>query len=533
MISEGQSAFRTGDGCQLSVRHDRIEGPCRHSNASRARSTATACRSPTRRTLRHSALRIQRRRDRRPLPRSGGGLPRISAQRCTTRSRRTRRWASRACCAASAPPPTPTRSARSTSRCAPASRRRRSSSPASARRMRSSSAPSASGCAASTPSRKGRSSGSTRIAAARGVKARVAVRVNPDIDARSHPHISTGLKNNKFGVAIDDAREMCLRMRGRERRADRRTAQPRRLANHRARAAPARRRGAGRPSPPSCAAPASPSSTSTSAAGSASLTKASACRPRRSTRRACCRSSARAGLDLILEPGRFIVGTGRRCSSPEWSTSSRRRAASCFVIVDAGMTELMRPMLYGAYHRIEPVQAGDRPPAICDIVGPMCETTDTLGKDRRLPRPEVGDLLVVFDAGAYGAVMASNYNRRPMPAEVLVQDGEATVDQAPSDDRRSLRARELTRCGGFSSPSKGSIRAASRHRPRRYGRADRRRALVRAAVVSRLSDRHRRRDPPGAARRARVSGRRDAAALRGQPLRDPQAGLTAGWPRGA
>jgi diaminopimelate decarboxylase len=87
----------------------------------------------------------------------------------------------------------------------------------------------------------------------------------------------------------------------------------------------------------------------------------------------------------------------------------------------------MRPMLYGAYHRIEHALAVDRPAALCDIVGPICETTDTLGKDRSLPRPEVGDLLVVFDAGAYGAVMASNYNRRPMPAEVLVKDGEATV----------------------------------------------------------------------------------------------------------
>jgi diaminopimelate decarboxylase len=68
-----------------------------------------------------------------------------------------------------------------------------------------------------------------------------------------------------------------------------------------------------------------------------------------------------------------------------------------------------------------------RPEAVCDVVGPICETTDTLGKDRRLAQPEVGDLMAVFDAGAYGAVMASNYNRRPMPAEILVQNGEATV----------------------------------------------------------------------------------------------------------
>ena len=99
-----------------------------------------------------------------------------------------------------------------------------------------------------------------------------------------------------------------------------------------------------------------------------------------------------------------------------------------FVILDAGMTELIRPMLYNAYHRIEPVQTtATRPEAVCDIVGPLCETSDTLGKDRHLPLPAIGDLLVVFDTGAYGAVMASNYNRRPMPAEVLVRDGRAAV----------------------------------------------------------------------------------------------------------
>ena len=94
-----------------------------------------------------------------------------------------------------------------------------------------------------------------------------------------------------------------------------------------------------------------------------------------------------------------------------------------FVVVDAGMTELMRPALYGAYHRIEPMTPRDGPEALCDIVGPVCETTDTLGKRRTLPLPAPGDLMVVFDAGAYGSVMASNYNRRPLAAEVLVEQG--------------------------------------------------------------------------------------------------------------
>ena len=79
-----------------------------------------------------------------------------------------------------------------------------------------------------------------------------------------------------------------------------------------------------------------------------------------------------------------------------------------FVILDAGMTELIRPMLYNAFHRIEPVVARGGPEMICDMVGPLCETSDTLGRDRRLARPAVGDLFAVLDAGACGAVMASN-----------------------------------------------------------------------------------------------------------------------------
>ena len=90
------------------------------------------------------------------------------------------------------------------------------------------------------------------------------------------------------------------------------------------------------------------------------------------------------------------------------------------------MTELIRPMLYNAFHRIEPVvPTAAAPRRVCDVVGPLCESSDTLGKDRTLPRPQVGELYAVLDAGAYGSVMASNYNRRLLPAEVMVEDGTA------------------------------------------------------------------------------------------------------------
>jgi diaminopimelate decarboxylase len=91
------------------------------------------------------------------------------------------------------------------------------------------------------------------------------------------------------------------------------------------------------------------------------------------------------------------------------------------------MTELIRPMLYNAFHRIEPVAASDAPEVACDIVGPLCESSDTLGKDRRIPKPQVGDLMAIRDTGAYGAVMASNYNRRLLPPEVLVTSGRYDV----------------------------------------------------------------------------------------------------------
>jgi diaminopimelate decarboxylase len=84
-------------------------------------------------------------------------------------------------------------------------------------------------------------------------------------------------------------------------------------------------------------------------------------------------------------------------------------------------------MMYNAYHRIEPVLQSEAAPIVGDVVGPLCESSDTLGKERRLPHPEVGELYAVLDAGAYGSVMASNYNRRLLPAEILIENGEARV----------------------------------------------------------------------------------------------------------
>jgi len=263
------------------------------------------------------------------------------------------------------------------------------------------------------------------IAAARGTTARVAVRVNPDIDARSHPHISTGLKTNKFGVAISDAREMCLRMRGR--RGLRIVGLHSHVGSQITQLEPLRRAAEALVTLARELKDAGITIEHLDIGGGLGISYEGQPVPTAAEYANSVLPIVReSGLDLILEPGRFLVGQAGVLVARVVDIKPQA-GGKLFVIVDAGMTELMRPMLYGAYHRIEHVQSVSRPDAICDVVGPICETTDTLGKDRRLAQPEVGDLMAVFDAGAYGAVMASNYNRRPMPAEVLVQNGEATV----------------------------------------------------------------------------------------------------------
>ena len=138
------------------------------------------------------------------------------------------------------------------------------------------------------------------------------------------------------------------------------------------------------------------------------------------------------GLRIILEPGRFISGNaGVLLTRVQYI---KETPAKCFVIVDASMGDLIRPSLYGAYHEILSVRRDEgrgtkdeRRKELVDVVGPICESGDFLGKDRSLPGVKEGDLLAVMSAGAYGFTMASNYNSRPRPAEVLVKGGRLTV----------------------------------------------------------------------------------------------------------
>jgi diaminopimelate decarboxylase len=127
------------------------------------------------------------------------------------------------------------------------------------------------------------------------------------------------------------------------------------------------------------------------------------------------------GCTLVVEPGRSIIGNaGMLVTKVLYLKSNDQRN---FVIVDAGMNDLVRPSLYDAYHGIDPVAKKKRAEIKADIVGPICESGDFLARDRMIQEMRAGELLAVRSAGAYGFSMSSNYNSRPHPAEVLVDGG--------------------------------------------------------------------------------------------------------------
>lgn len=148
-----------------------------------------------------------------------------------------------------------------------------------------------------------------------------------------------------------------------------------------------------------------------------------------------------AGLELLVEPGRFLVAEAGTLLCRV--LYRKRSGGKEIVITDAGMTDLLRPALYGAYHAIDPVHP--RPGRIvADIVGPVCETGDFLALDREFPDVGPGDLLAVRTVGAYGAVMASNYNARPRAAAVLVDAGRWAVTRDRETYEDLVRADRAT-----------------------------------------------------------------------------------------
>lgn len=261
-----------------------------------------------------------------------------------------------------------------------------------------------------------------------GRTARIAIRVNPDVDPQTHMYTSTGRRENKFGVDLARAERAfaaaagmpAIEVCGIHMHLGSPLADERPYAEALDKIAPLCRRvrtriatfqhldlGGGFGIPYRPRQPEFPLAALAAAAV-----------PR-------CRE---LGLSLSIEPGRYLVGdAGILLTAVQYVKDNPLRK---FVIVDAGMSDLIRPPLYGAWHDIRPVRPRSGPSIHADIVGPICESGDFLGKDRHLPPLEEGDLLAVFGAGAYGMAMASNYNSRGRPAEVLVDGGRAALVRA-------------------------------------------------------------------------------------------------------
>lgn len=260
------------------------------------------------------------------------------------------------------------------------------------------------------------------LAASRGTPARVAIRINPDVDAGSHPHISTGSHGTKFGMTVPAAVEMARAIAARP--SLRLVGLHVHIGSQLTSAEPVARAAAIVCDLARTLAAEGIALEHLDMGGGLGIPVGGAAVPMSvenyvETVLAAVRPTK---LKLLLEPGRWLVGPAGQLVTTVVDLK-RRADGGWFVIVDAGMTDLIRPALYGAWHPIEAVNPRTGPCIQADVVGPVCETSDTLGVNRALPPIEVGDLLAVGDTGAYGAAMASNYNRRPMAAEVLVENG--------------------------------------------------------------------------------------------------------------
>ncbi len=254
-------------------------------------------------------------------------------------------------------------------------------------------------------------------------RARFAIRVNPDVDARTHPYISTGLHEHKFGVPMRDAPELyrqgssCryLNAAGVSAHIGSQITDVGPFGEAMQRVATLVRslRHAGHEIAYVDAGGGLGISYSRSAAQNfPARLKAYAS--------AVIQPLRCLGVHVLLEPGRSIVGPAGVLLTQV--IYRKRNDGKQFLIVDAAMNDLMRPSLYGAHHEIVPVMlnSGRTKPSTFDVVGPICETGDFFARNRELPATEEGDLLAILDSGAYGMSLASNYNSRTRPAEILV-----------------------------------------------------------------------------------------------------------------
>jgi diaminopimelate decarboxylase len=256
-----------------------------------------------------------------------------------------------------------------------------------------------------------------KVAGRMKTKAPVALRVNPDVDPKTHPYISTGLKKNKFGIniqkALDDYRLANtlpnVKVIGVSCHIGSQLTEvgPFVEAVQRLKDLVLKLRAEGM------------NIQYLDIGGGLGITYNLEEPPHpKDYANALLQELGDIRCTLVLEPGRVIVGNAGILVTKVLYT--KEGDEKNFVVVDGAMNDLIRPSLYGSYQRVQPVHKVERAETTVDVVGPICESSDFLAKDRQLPRLEQGDLLAVMSAGAYGFTMSSNYNSRPRAAEVLV-----------------------------------------------------------------------------------------------------------------
>ena len=252
-----------------------------------------------------------------------------------------------------------------------------------------------------------------------GVRAGVGLRVNPDVDPQTHPHISTGLKENKFGIDIEAAitayrnadalKHLDIKGVSCHIGSQVTKVSPFIDALKRLKELIRQLRSEGI------------SVRYLDLGGGLGITYDRETPPQPSEyARAIIDASRDLDCTFIFEPGRVIVGNAGILVTRVLYT--KENEGKRFLIVDAGMNDLIRPSLYGSYHQILPVIQRNRKEIVADLVGPICESGDFLAKERRIPAPDRGEILAVMSAGAYGFAMSSNYNSRPRVPEILVRD---------------------------------------------------------------------------------------------------------------
>jgi diaminopimelate decarboxylase len=255
-------------------------------------------------------------------------------------------------------------------------------------------------------------------AGALGLKAKIALRINPDVDPKTHPYIATGLKKSKFGIDVDFA------LHEYERASKLHSIEIIGAACHigsqltevapfvdalkRLRVLIERLKGMGI------------GVKYLDIGGGLGITYDQETPPHpHEYAQAILNELQQMPCTLIFEPGRVIVGNAGILLTRVLYT--KKTAVKNFLVVDAGMNDLIRPSFYGSHHHIQPVERKTGETQMVDVVGPICESGDFLAKDREMPTAGEGDLLAVMSAGAYSSTMGSNYNSRPRPPEILVK----------------------------------------------------------------------------------------------------------------